>query len=128
MFTILDQCQEALTQVQACGSLSRADYGQFIAQLEESIRDRHSDSCWIELSGFQGVQPGALVDKLDFEVYHCRAIRRCAIVGDRAWSQCLPRVARAIFPEAEVRYFDVADHDRARRWLDESREAATTAC
>jgi hypothetical protein len=127
MFTVLELCEEALTRVEASGSLSRGDCGRLVVELEQSLANRRGDVCRIELSDFNGVEPGSLLDDLSFDAPRCREVRRCAIVGNRAWSSCISRVAHAIFPEAEVRYFDLSEHDVVQQWLDES-AAALAAC
>lgn len=119
MFTVLDSREEALTRIEASGSLSRGDCGRLVADLEQTLASRRGDVCRVDMNGFQGVEPGSLVDDLSFDAPRCRDVRRCAIVGNRAWSSCMSRVARAIFPEAEVRYFDISEHDSVQPWLDE---------
>jgi len=117
MFAAIEMSPEGLVRVTARDWLSRADYPQLVDQLEQFIAKHPSDRCWIELSAFDGVEPGALVDVTRYRVKHCRTIRRCAIVGDWAWSVCMVELARAVFPEAEVKYFERGDHDEASAWL-----------
>ena len=117
MFEVLHPHQQTPLHILAQGSLSRQDYDGLIRELEASLGNSRADACWIELKDFQGIEPGSLVEELRFHVRHCRGIRRCVIVGDRAWSFCMTRVARAIFPEADVRYFDPADRDAASQWI-----------
>ncbi|MBN2024854.1 MAG: STAS/SEC14 domain-containing protein [Pirellulales bacterium] len=117
MFEVLEPSPEGVVRVTARDRLSHEDYTQLVARLEQFIAKHGSDRCWIELAGFDGVEPGALVDETRFAVCRCREIRRCAIVGDWAWSVCMTRFAKAVFPEAEVRYFEHCDVEEAQDWF-----------
>ena len=117
MFTVHDTCSQNILRVTAQDRLSHDDYADLVPQMEVFLMQSDARKCWIELTNFLGVQPGALYDVDDYDVEHCRQIERCAIIGDRAWSLCMCRFAKAVFPAAEIRYFEGHEEEDAQAWI-----------
>ncbi|MBN1911338.1 MAG: STAS/SEC14 domain-containing protein [Pirellulales bacterium] len=117
MFTVHDACSKGILRITACDRLSHDDYASLVPQMEAFLQRCGGDRCWIELTDFLGVEPGSLVDVSCYDVHLCRQIGRCVIIGNRAWSLCMCRFAQAVFPAAEIRYFEPRDADEAYEWI-----------
>ncbi len=117
MIEILDQTAGKVFAMKTSGKLSHHDYEQFVPMLEKLIEEHGSVRCLVEMTEFKGVELRALWDEIKFDVRHSRQIERCAVVGDRAWEAWMTRLSRPIFYKAEIRFFDVAERDRAWDWI-----------
>ncbi len=71
------------------------------------------------MTDFHGIELRALWDEMKFDVHHAWQIERCAVVGDRAWEAWMSKLSRPIFSLAEIRFFDVAERDKAWEWINE---------
>ena len=101
------------------GKLLHADYQQFVPMLEKLIEEHGSIRCLIEMTDFHGIELRALWDEIKFDVRHARRIERCAVVGDRAWQSWMTKLSRPIFPNAQIRFFNVAERDEAWASIEE---------
>ncbi|MDZ7700499.1 MAG: STAS/SEC14 domain-containing protein [Deltaproteobacteria bacterium] len=100
------------------GKLDQSDYELFVPRLEEVIKEGKPVRILMELRDFQGWTVGALWEDTKFGVRHFNDIDRLAVVGDRKWEKGLAIFAKP-FTTAEVRFFDVAEMDQAREWLEQ---------
>ena len=41
------------------------------------------------------------------------------VVGDRAWEAWMTRLSRPIFSNAEIRFFDPAEREKAWKWIED---------
>jgi SpoIIAA-like len=87
--------------------------------LEKRIEEHGSIRCLVEMTDLHGIELRARWDEIQFDVRHARQIERCAVVGDRAWEAWLTKLSRRIFFNAEIRFFDLADREKAWEWIDE---------
>lgn len=124
MVEILDQSNPDIIAIRLSGKLLHQDYQQFLPVLEKLIEDRGGIRCLLEMTDFQGMELRALWDEIKFDVKHGRQITRCAVVGDRTWERWMTTLSRPVFPRAEVRFFDVAERDRAWDWIQQSEPAS----
>jgi len=122
MFEILQTSSGNLLHIRATGRLAHADRELLIPRLEAWIAEHQSTSCYMELAAFDGIEIGAFSNEVPLDIHRGKEIQRCAIVGNHAWTQCMTRVARSLFPEAEVRYFDAIRDQKALDWIHEASE------
>ena len=101
------------------GKLLHQDYQQFVPRLEKLIEEQGSIRCLVEMTDLHGIELRALWDEIKFDVRHGRQIERCAVVGDRAWEAWMTQLSRPIFSNAEIRFFDQADREKAWAWIEE---------
>jgi hypothetical protein len=119
MIEILDQSSENVFGMRISGKVLHEDYEKFVPMLEKLIEKHGRVRCLIEMIDFQGVGLRALWDEIKFDVRHARRIERCAVVGDKAWEAWMTKLSRLIFVNATLRYFDVADRETAREWINQ---------
>ncbi len=119
MIEILDQSSGKVFAMRVIGKLLHRDYEQFVPMVEKLIEEHGSVRCFIEMTEFHGIQLRALWDEIKFDVRHARQIERCAVVGDRAWEAWMTNLSRPIFFNAEIRFFDQAEREKAWEWIEE---------
>ena len=105
-------------EVHLSGKLTHEDYERFGPEVEDQIKLHGKVRLLVEMIDFHGWQAGALWDDIKFDLKHFRDIDRLAIVGDKKWEHGMATFCKP-FTSAKVRYFDAADEDEARAWLDE---------
>ncbi len=101
------------------GRLLHRDYEEFVPKIEELIAAHGSVRCLVEMADLHGIELRALWDEIRFDIRHARRIERCAVVGDRAWEAWMTRLSRPIFSNAEIRYFDRSEREKAWEWIEE---------
>jgi hypothetical protein len=119
MIEILSRTSGKVFGMRVSGKLLHQDYQRFVPMLEKLIDDHGSIRCLVEMTDLHGVELRALWDEVRFDVCHARQIERCAVVGDRAWEAWMTKLSRPIFFNAEVRFFDLADREKAWQWIEE---------
>lgn len=119
MFQVLDETEGKLLALHINGKLLHADYQQFIPMLERLIDEYGSVRCVFEMDDFEGVELRALWDDLKFDVKHGGQVERCAMVGNRSWQEWMVKLAKPLFRNAKMKYFDVADRSDAYEWIRE---------
>lgn len=119
MIKVLSQSTDKVLAIQLNGKLLDQDYQQFVPMLEQRIEEHGSVRCLIEMIDFQGIEFQALWDEIKFDARHARQIERCAIVGDRDWESWMTKLSRPIFSSAEMRFYDLAERDKAWEWINE---------
>jgi SpoIIAA-like len=119
MIEILDQSTRDVFAMRVSGKILHQDYQHFVPSVEKRIEEHGSVRCYIEMFEFHGIELRALWDEIKFDVRHARQIERCALVGDRAWQSWMTDFSRPIFSRAELRFFHVADRDKAWEWINE---------
>jgi hypothetical protein len=119
MIDILDQSTGNLFAMRLNGKILHRDYQRFVPMLEKLIEEHGSVRCFFEMTDFHGLELRALWDEIKFDVRHARQIERCAVVGDRAWESWMTKLSRLIFSLAEIRYYDIAQRDKAWEWVNE---------
>lgn len=117
MLDILEQSAGKVFGMRVSGKLLHQDYTQFVPILEKLIAEHGSVRCLVEMVEFHGIELRALWDEIKFDVRHARQIERCAVVGDSRWEAWMTRLSRPIFVNAEIRFFDLADRQKAWEWI-----------
>jgi hypothetical protein len=108
------------------GKLTRADYKQFLPDVERLIREHGKLRMLVRMHDFHGWTMGALWEDIKFDWKHFRDIERLAIVGDRKWEAGMAVFCKP-FTAATVRYFNESKYDESARWVNEGAAQPATS-
>ena len=103
--------------VQASGKFSKADYQHFVPEVERLISKHGKLRILFEMQDFHGWDVGALWEDIKFDFKHFSDIERLAMVGDKKWEEWMATFCKP-FTTAAIRYFDVAQVEEARAWIE----------
>ena len=118
MIEILSRSSGNVFGMRVSGKILHEDYQQFVPMLEKLIEEHGAIRCLVEMIELHGIELRALWDEIKFDVRHARQIERCAVVGDRAWEAWMTKVSRPIFSNAEIRFFEIAEREKAWEWIE----------
>lgn len=104
--------------IKAAGKITKKDYGQFVAKVEQHIKTFNRIRVVFEMEDFHGWEPAALWQHLKFDIKHFRHIERLAMVGEKRWEKGMSVFCKP-FTSAKIRYFDTAGSDEAFAWIRE---------
>jgi len=104
-------------QVHVSGRLTAGDYETFVPEIERLIAKRGKLRILFDMHDFHGWTAGALWEDVKFDLKHFNDIERLAMVGERQWEAGMATFCRP-FTTATIRYFDRAQADEARKWLE----------
>jgi hypothetical protein len=99
-------------------TLRKKDYEEFVPKIEGLMADGSKIRLLVELIEFKGWTAGALWEDTKFATRHFNDIDRLAVVGDARWQKGITVFIKP-FTGAEVRYFEMADIEKARDWIRE---------
>ncbi len=102
--------------VRVSGKLSKADYQQFVPEVERLIKAHGKLRILLEMHDFHGWEAGALWEDIKFDAKHFNDIERLAMVGETKWESMMSQFCKP-FTTAKIRYFDQTKADEARSWL-----------
>ena len=102
--------------IQVTGTLVRADYGEFVPEFEQRVRERGKLLILFDITGLKGWEMGAMWDELKFDYKHFSDIERVAVLGDKKWEHWMTAFC-APFTKAVMRYFDCSELETAKAWL-----------
>jgi len=105
--------------VHVSGKLVKADYEQFVPEVERLIRRHGKLRMLFDMTDFHGWEARAAWEDFKFGIEHFNDIERLALVGEQQWQQIMAILCKP-FTKATVRYFDHADAAEARKWLSEA--------
>ena len=106
-------------EVSINGKLGHSDYELFVPMTESRIKQFGKVSMLVVLNDFHGWDAAALWDDLKFDFKHFSDIDRLALVGDSKWEKGMSVFCKP-FTSAEIKYFDRADLEAARLWVEGS--------
>ncbi len=119
MFDVLPESEGRRVFVKASGKLTDADYKALIPQLEAAI-DRHgSIRLLVDMGDLEGWSLQAAWDDFAFGIKHWNDFERMALVGDKRWEELTAKAFNRL-TKGDIRYFDLADGNAARAWIEES--------
>jgi hypothetical protein len=102
--------------IQATGKLTKADYEQFLPEVNRLI-DRHGTiSILFEMHDFHGWDWSAAWEDVKFAAHHFYNIERLAVIGEKRWQKGMAVFCKP-FTRAEIRYYEHAQAAEARAWL-----------
>jgi hypothetical protein len=99
-------------------TLRKKDYDEFVPMLESLMKNGSKIRLIVELHDFEGWTAGALWEDTKFAARHFGDIERLVVVGEARWEKGITVFIKP-FTKAEVRYFDMQEVDKARRWIRE---------
>jgi hypothetical protein len=114
---LIEKLGGKVLEVQVSGKLSHEDYVQFAPKFEEQIKEHGKLRVLFDMVDFHGWKAAALWDDVKLDVKHSSDIERLAIVGDKEWEKGMSVFCRP-FTSAEIRYFDHAQLEDARAWIE----------
>jgi hypothetical protein len=106
-----------LLVVRASGKLVKKDYEEFVPRVERLIEEHGKIRVVFDMEDFHGWTAGALWEDIKFDIKHFRDIERLAMVGDKKWEEWMAKFCQP-FTKAEVHYYDRAEADQAREWIE----------
>ena len=106
-----------ILEVVATGRLNDEDYRWFVPEFDRLARKHGSVRVLFELFQFRGWNARAAWDDFKFGVKHFGDIERLALVGEKKWHRWMAELCRP-FTRAQVRYYDAAEIENARAWLE----------
>jgi hypothetical protein len=125
MIDIKPDPELGMVEVQVHGKLEATDFENLAPVVDEMIAEMGKIRGLVlnvqEFEGWDGID--ALLKHLAFVKAHHQYVERVAAVGNKSWLKIVPKLA-SIFVQAEPRYFELADLDKARKWVSQS--AATS--
>jgi hypothetical protein len=104
-------------EVRITGKLTKEAYQKFVPLVDAQIKQYGKLHILFLMQDFHGWTAGALWEDLKFDLKHWKDIERLAIVGDKKWEKGMAAFCKP-FTKAQVRYFDTAQLDEARQWLE----------
>ena len=119
MFQLTGPNENDVLTVKPQGRVTKADYDEFLPQLESMLETQGKLRFFIDLNEFTGIEPSAVWQDIKFDVEHRNRYGRTSIVGTDRWAAIAARLSGLLFG-AEVKYFDEAKRDEAWRWVNES--------
>lgn len=115
--TVTQSDDNEVFEIEASGSLSRADYEVFVPVLEARMK-QGPVRLLFSMRDFTGWNVGALWEDIKFDIKHFRDIKRLAMVGDKKWEKGMAWFCKP-FTTASIAYFDRSEIENARTWLRE---------
>jgi hypothetical protein len=101
------------------GKLHDEDYQKFVPLVDAAVARSGKVRLLAQFHDFQGWDLHALWDDIKFSTTHCTKIDRIALVGEKTWEKWMAKVCKP-FTMAKIKYFDAAEVDAARAWLQET--------
>ncbi len=109
---------ERVLVVSVSGRLVKEDYERLVPEVERLIREHGKIRILFDMHDLHGWTAAAMWEDTKFGFRHFHDIERLAVVGEKRWQKGMAVFCRP-FTKAEVRYFDHAQADEARRWVQE---------
>lgn len=109
--------QGPFLEIEARGMLNRHDYERLEPQFESIASSYAKMRVLLHLDGFRGFSPSGLLEDLKITRKLRKSVERVAIVGHGALQKMAVKVFSP-FVSAEVKFFDEAKLNQARRWLE----------
>ncbi len=102
--------------VHVTGKLIKADYDDFVPEVDRLVREQGKVRILFDMAGFHGWELSAAWEDFKFGIEHFADIERLAMVGEKRWQEGMAIFCKP-FTKAEVRYFDHTVAAEARNWL-----------
>jgi len=112
-----------LLEVRVTGKLTKESYEIFVPAVDAQIKQYGKLRILFVVKDFHGWTAGALWEDLKFDLKHWRDIERLAFVGDKKWEKGMAAFCKP-FTKAQIRYFDMAQLEEAREWLESEKVPA----
>ena len=112
---------EGIVIIEPSGALEQTDFEKLTKEEDAYLGDRgHLNGIIIHTRDFPGWESfGAFTHHMKFIKDHHKKIKKVAAVTDSKFMSIAPMIANH-FVSAEVRHFDYADLDAAKKWVRET--------
>ena len=112
-----------ILEVRVTGKLTKESYQKFVPAVDAQIKQYGKLHILFIMQDFHGWTAGAMWEDMKFDLKHWKDIERLALVGDKKWEKGMAAFCKP-FTKAHIRYFDIAQIDEAREWLESAAVAA----
>ncbi len=106
-------------EVHVTGKLTKESYERLVPAVDGQIKQYGKLHILFVMQDFHGWTAGAMWEDLKFDLKHWKDIERLAIVGEKKWEQGMASFCKP-FTKAQIRYFDIAQIEDARKWVAET--------
>ena len=111
-------------EIRATGLLSSRDYCRFEAEFAREIRRRIPPvPLLLEMSGFRGWTPAALLRDVAWDIRNRKTFSKIAVVGDARWHEWSTYAGMLLF-RGRLKFF--RSEKEAKHWLGVAEERAPT--
>lgn len=112
----IEEQRDDYVELVARGKLERDDYERVLPLLEAQLEREGALRALIVLRDFKGWTLGAALDDLRFDLSHRKDFDRMAIVGEGSLQKWATTLSAPLF-SGEVRFYELAEEQRARDWV-----------
>jgi hypothetical protein len=99
------------------GKLTNEAYEQLVPAVDKLIEEHGSLRILFAMHDFHGWSLGAMWEDMKFDLAHWKDIERLAIVGESKWESGMAVFCKP-FTKAKIQYFDIANLDEAKAWIE----------
>ncbi len=110
------QPQSPVVEIAVTGRVTDADLKACMERLRGDLEHGGKTRILEVIEHFEGMEPQALWTDLKLGLPLARKVARVAVVADQAWIRAASHLGR-YFTGAEMRVFEPAEVDEARRWI-----------
>lgn len=121
MIEILAETHEDLLAVRVSGELTNDDFDLYREQIRDRMKRYGSARLYYEMVNLSWVKPGAALENALFDLVHGREYDRVAMVGEKVWQEWAAKIISPVKKKG-VRYFNLADREKALRWVQTGEE------
>jgi hypothetical protein len=109
---------DGIVIIEPSGALEQTDFEKLTSEVDEYIKEKdYLNGIIIHTKDFPGWESfGAFTHHMKFIKDHHKKIKRVAAVTDSKFMSIAPMIAKH-FVSAEVKHFDYADMDAAKKWI-----------
>jgi SpoIIAA-like len=104
-------------EVHVTGKLTKESYQTLVPAVDAQIKQHGKLRILFVMKDFHGWTAGAMWEDLKFDLKHWKDIERLAFVGDKKWEKGMATFCKP-FTSAHIRYFEQAQIEEARQWLE----------
>ena len=118
MIQMLEGLHDKVIGLKLSGRLHDEDYDRFVPHVDQAVEHHGRIRMLVHFEDFHGWSAHALWDDMVFAAAHVQDIERIAMVGEKTWEEWMAKVCKP-FTRATIRYFDHAEAEQARAWIEE---------
>jgi hypothetical protein len=101
------------------GKISKGEFDDLIARLKTAIEKHGTVRVLEHIRSFGGMPISKFWEDIKFGFRNMKNFSHAAVVADQKWIEIFTKMAKP-FISGEVRYFNEAEMEQARKWLHEA--------